>query len=44
VNHTLIGGPIELVDIEVEPISNKHVPIARDPVKDVTSAGAGYAE
>ena len=43
-NHSLVGSPIKLVDIEVEPIGNKHVPITRDPVKDVTRAGACDAE
>ena len=28
VNHPLVGRPVKLVDIEVEPIGNKHVPIA----------------
>ena len=44
VNHSLVGGPIKLVNIEVEPIGDKHVPIARDPVKDVPGAGACDAE
>ena len=39
VDHSLIGGPVKLVDIEVETVSDKHVPVARDPVKDVTGAG-----
>jgi hypothetical protein len=44
VNHSLVGGPIKFVDIEVEPIGNKHVSVARDPVKDVPGAGAGDAK
>jgi hypothetical protein len=44
VNHALIGSTVKLVNIQVEAISDKHVPIAGDPVKDVTSAGAGDAE
>ena len=44
VNHSLVRGTVKLVNIQVEAISDKHVPIAGDPVKDVTSAGAGDAE
>jgi len=44
VNHSLVRGTVKLVNIEIEPISDKHVSIARDPVKDVPSAGAGDAE
>ena len=44
VNHSLVGGPIKLVNIEGEAISNKHIPITRDPVKNVTGAGGCDAE
>ena len=44
VNHWLVGVTVKLVDIEIKPIGNKHVSIARDPVKDVPGAGTGDAE
>ena len=44
VNHRLVGVTVKLVDIEVEPVGNKHVSIARDPVKDVPGAGTGDGE
>jgi len=38
VNHSLVGGAVKLLNIEVEAVGNKHVPIARDSVKDVAGA------
>jgi len=32
------------LSVEVEAVRDKHVPVAGDPVKDVTSAGACHAE
>jgi len=44
VNHSLVSRAIIHVNIKTEAISNKHVPIARNPVKNVTGSGAGDTE
>lgn len=44
VNHSLVGGAVKLVDVEVEAVDDKHTAIAGNPVKDVTGTGAGDTE
>ena len=39
-NHSLVGGAIILVDVEVEAAGDKDTSIAGNPVKNVTGAGA----
>jgi hypothetical protein len=43
-NHSLVGGAVKLVNVEVKAASDKHVPIAGNPVKDVAGARASDTE